>query len=128
MTAEPRPLAVSLGDPAGIGPELIAQAWADRGRGALPPFAVVGGVRLKKTAEPDVLETGIWLTWQARGKGVGRKAIADVLEKAREHGARAVRADTSPQNAAALYVLQRLGFRTWPEGDRVQAVRELAQR
>jgi 4-hydroxythreonine-4-phosphate dehydrogenase len=41
-----RPLAVSLGDPAGIGPELIAAAWAARDREALPPFAVVGGVRL----------------------------------------------------------------------------------
>jgi RimJ/RimL family protein N-acetyltransferase len=86
---------------------------------------IVGGVRLKRTAEPDVLETGIWLIRSARGKGVGRKAIADVIEKARKHGARAVRADTSPENAAALYVLQRLGFRTWVEGDRVNAVREL---
>ena len=41
---------------------------------------VVGGVRLKRMAEPDVLETGIWLTRSARGKGVGRKAIADVLD------------------------------------------------
>jgi RimJ/RimL family protein N-acetyltransferase len=86
---------------------------------------IVGGVRLKRTAEPDMVETGIWLTSQARGKGVGRTAIAQVLEKAWEHGARAVRADTSPQNAAALSVLQRLGFRTWVEGDRVNAVREL---
>jgi RimJ/RimL family protein N-acetyltransferase len=86
---------------------------------------VVGGVRLKRTAEPDVLETGIWLTRSARGKGVARKAIADVLELARAHGARAVRADTSPENASALYVLQRLGFRTSIEADRVLAVRDL---
>lgn len=37
------PLAVSLGDPAGVGPELIAAAWARREDLALPPFAVVGG-------------------------------------------------------------------------------------
>jgi RimJ/RimL family protein N-acetyltransferase len=86
---------------------------------------VVGAVRLKRMAEPDVLETGIWLTRSARGKGVGRKAIADVLERARAHGARAVRADTSPENAAALHVLQRLGFRTAVEGERVVAVRTL---
>ena len=66
---------------------------------------VVGGVRLKRTADPDVLETGIWLTWQARGKGSAAKAIADVLEQAHAHGARAVRADTSPENASALDVL-----------------------
>ncbi len=36
-------LALSLGDPAGIGPELIAEAWVRREREALPPFFVVGG-------------------------------------------------------------------------------------
>ena len=37
------PLAISLGDPAGVGPELIAQAWARRVELNLPPFFVVGG-------------------------------------------------------------------------------------
>jgi 4-hydroxythreonine-4-phosphate dehydrogenase len=37
------PLAVSLGDPAGIGPELLCEAWARREREALPPFFAVGG-------------------------------------------------------------------------------------
>lgn len=87
---------------------------------------VVGAVRLERTAEPDVLETGIWLVRSARGQGVGRTVIADVLEEGRAHGARAVRADTSSQNAAALSVLQRLGFRAVVEGDRVVAVRTLA--
>jgi RimJ/RimL family protein N-acetyltransferase len=86
---------------------------------------VVGAVRLKRTAEPDVLETGIWLTRPARGRGVARTAIADVLEHARASGARALRADTSRENASALYVLQRLGFRTSADGDRVVAVRDL---
>lgn len=40
------PLAVSLGDPAGVGPELIAAAWAAREAEALPPFFVVGGADL----------------------------------------------------------------------------------
>ncbi len=43
MTALSRPLAVSLGDPAGIGPEIIAEAWARRAAEKLPPFFVVGG-------------------------------------------------------------------------------------
>src|SRR6478735_4491016 len=38
-----RPLAVSLGDPAGVGPELIAEAWARREAERLPPFFVCGG-------------------------------------------------------------------------------------
>jgi RimJ/RimL family protein N-acetyltransferase len=86
---------------------------------------VVGAVRLKRVAEPDVLETGIWLARPARGRGVARAAIAEVLEQARAHGARAVRADTSPENAPAVSVLQRLGFRTSVEGDRLVAVKEL---
>jgi 4-hydroxythreonine-4-phosphate dehydrogenase len=35
-------LAVSLGDPAGVGPELIAEAWARREAERLPPFFAVG--------------------------------------------------------------------------------------
>ncbi|MCT2400491.1 4-hydroxythreonine-4-phosphate dehydrogenase PdxA [Novosphingobium mangrovi (ex Huang et al. 2023)] len=37
------PLAVSLGDPAGVAPELIAEAWARRGEAGFAPFFVVGG-------------------------------------------------------------------------------------
>lgn len=36
------PLAISLGDPAGVGPELIAAAWALSDAEALPPFFAVG--------------------------------------------------------------------------------------
>ncbi|WP_425594608.1 4-hydroxythreonine-4-phosphate dehydrogenase PdxA [Qipengyuania sphaerica] len=39
----PLPLAVSLGDPAGIGPEIIAEAWTRRDEAGLSPFFVVGG-------------------------------------------------------------------------------------
>lgn len=44
------PLAVSLGDPAGIGPELLCEAWARREAEALPPFFAVGGGELLKAA------------------------------------------------------------------------------
>lgn len=37
------PLAVSIGDPAGVGPELIVRAWAERTSLGLPPFFVVDG-------------------------------------------------------------------------------------
>ena len=36
------PLAISLGDPAGIGPEVIAKSWVARQSQSLPPFFVVG--------------------------------------------------------------------------------------
>ena len=84
---------------------------------------VVGAVRLKRTADPAVLETGIWLTRSARGRGVGRRAMTAVLDEARDHGAREVRADTSPENTAALAVLEALGFECERRGDRVVAVR-----
>lgn len=37
-----RPLAVSLGDPSGIGPEVVAKAWDARQAAGLPPFFAVG--------------------------------------------------------------------------------------
>lgn len=38
----PAPLVVSLGDPAGVGPEVIAKAWLARKQAGLPPFFAVG--------------------------------------------------------------------------------------
>jgi RimJ/RimL family protein N-acetyltransferase len=87
--------------------------------------AVVGAVRLQRTAEPGVLETGIWLTRGVRGQGTGRGAVAAVLEQAGELGAREVRADTSRENTAALSLLQHFGFRTSVAGGRVTAVRSI---
>lgn len=46
----PAPLAVSLGDTAGIGPELLAEAWARRLEERLPVFFAVGGMRLLEAA------------------------------------------------------------------------------
>jgi 4-hydroxythreonine-4-phosphate dehydrogenase len=39
------PLAVALGDPAGVGPEIAAKAWEARHSHNLPPFFVVGDMR-----------------------------------------------------------------------------------
>jgi 4-hydroxythreonine-4-phosphate dehydrogenase len=39
------PLAVSIGDPAGIGPEIVAAAWAARIAEKLPPFFAIGDRR-----------------------------------------------------------------------------------
>ncbi|EQB12051.1 4-hydroxythreonine-4-phosphate dehydrogenase PdxA [Novosphingobium lindaniclasticum] len=44
------PLAISLGDPAGVGPELFAQAWVGRHEAGLPPFFAVGGAEVLKAA------------------------------------------------------------------------------
>ena len=44
------PLAVSLGDPAGVGPELICEAWARRESEGLPPFFVCDGAGVLEAA------------------------------------------------------------------------------
>jgi len=45
------PLAASLGDPAGIGPELLAEAWSRRAEeGGLSPFFVCGGAGILAAA------------------------------------------------------------------------------
>jgi 4-hydroxythreonine-4-phosphate dehydrogenase len=40
-----RPLAVSLGDPAGVGPEIVGKCWDHRDRFGLPPFVAIGDPR-----------------------------------------------------------------------------------
>lgn len=48
MTA-PSPLAVTMGDPAGIGPEIVAKAWSRRVEERLAPFFAVGDARAVAT-------------------------------------------------------------------------------
>lgn len=48
----PRPLAVSLGEPAGIGPELIAAAWHLRHDRQTPPFCLIAPPELFAAALP----------------------------------------------------------------------------
>jgi 4-hydroxythreonine-4-phosphate dehydrogenase len=64
------PLAVSLGDPAGIGPELLAEAWARREARRLPPFFVVEGMEIIAAAA------------KRRGIEVPLEHIADPAEAA----------------------------------------------
>ncbi len=45
MATMVRPLAVSLGDPAGIGPEVVGKCWDHRDRFGLPPFVAIGDPR-----------------------------------------------------------------------------------
>ena len=68
MSPAPAPLAVSLGDPAGVGPELIAAAWLRREELSLPPFAVIGGTGAVRAAAAQ------------RGLGVRLVEIASLTE------------------------------------------------
>ena len=78
---------------------------------------VVGSARLKHSDEQGVVETGLWLTRSARGRGVGRAAMVAVLRQAAGTGAAVVVAETTVANASALAVLQHLGFDAAPTDD-----------
>ena len=79
----PAPLAVSLGDPAGIGPELLAEAWALREAEKLPPFFAVGGASVIAAAA------------KLRGIATPVEHIADPAEAA----------DTFPKGLPVLDIL-----------------------
>ena len=55
--AAPAPLAVSMGDPAGIGPEIVAAAWAARVAENLPPFFAIGDRRALEAVWDGPIET-----------------------------------------------------------------------
>src|SRR5688572_1511919 len=40
-----QPLALTLGEPAGVGPDIALLAWTRRGELALPPFYIAGDLR-----------------------------------------------------------------------------------
>jgi len=56
MTHSPhiKPLALTMGEPAGIGPELIARLWQERAAHALSPFVYVGAAEAIRAAVPDI--------------------------------------------------------------------------
>ena len=42
MPERPAPIAVTIGDPAGIGPDITLASWLERSRQGLPPFMLYG--------------------------------------------------------------------------------------
>src|SRR3546814_8347379 len=48
-----KPLAIALGDPAGIGPEIVAKAWSQRKQRRLAPFFTVGDPRSVKARSEE---------------------------------------------------------------------------
>ncbi|NOZ66473.1 MAG: 4-hydroxythreonine-4-phosphate dehydrogenase PdxA [Alphaproteobacteria bacterium] len=69
------PFALSLGEPAGIGPEIILKTWAERSRHDLPPFFVIGSLEiLTKTAR----ELGLDVPFQPISKAT---ESGDIFQK-----------------------------------------------
>jgi RimJ/RimL family protein N-acetyltransferase len=72
--------------------------------------SITGSIRLKATARQGCLETGAWLGRAARGQGIGRQALAAVIEHAARAGAKEVCAETTTGNSGALAILRHLHF------------------
>src|SRR5688572_27173456 len=71
------PIAVTLGDPAGIGPDITLQAWRDRKAHALHPYAVYGDAKALRD--------------RARALGLGVSVVViDRLEQASQMFAEAL--------------------------------------
>ena len=88
--------------------------------------AVVGMIRMsRREDEPTTMETGIWLARSARGRGLAVAALRALVGNARAAGAKAVVADTTPANGAALAALRRCGAVLRPDGDKVYARMEI---
>ncbi|MDP5182908.1 GNAT family N-acetyltransferase [Blastococcus sp. BMG 814] len=87
---------------------------------------VVGAARLRRTDEPGVLEAGLWLVTEARGREIGRAAAELLLQRAREAGASTVR--VGPTAAGLPPLLGELGFATVTDGERIVAERVLHDR
>jgi 4-hydroxythreonine-4-phosphate dehydrogenase len=55
IIAKSKPLIISMGDPDGIGPEIIAKAWAARAQQQLPTFAVTGNLRAFTSVKTQII-------------------------------------------------------------------------
>jgi 4-hydroxythreonine-4-phosphate dehydrogenase len=69
-----RPLALTLGDPAGVGPEIVVKAWRALRAGG-PPFLVVGDFATLAGASPDGAEILQRVTAPAEASAVFSRAI-----------------------------------------------------
>lgn len=86
---------------------------------------IVGALRLALTDEPGELEVGLWLGQHARGRGVGRAALAAAAVRAADMGAQRVIARTSAANPAAVAALRACGFTVTYLGAEVLAAHQL---
>ena len=81
---------------------------------------VVGMIRMARR-DKDTLETGMWLGTSARGQGIGVAALRLLLDEAAPTGARAIVAETTSSNVAAIGVLRRCGATFTVNGPDVHA-------
>jgi RimJ/RimL family protein N-acetyltransferase len=76
--------------------------------------SAIGWVAAGEKRQGGVTELGYILEREHWGRGIAREAVAAVIDRLFAEGQRRVFADTDPENAASIALLERLGFR--PEG------------
>ncbi|KDN21207.1 GNAT family N-acetyltransferase [Amycolatopsis rifamycinica] len=137
--ADPLDVMPPVDDPPGWTPARRAAFLAfHRARSLAPATAVertwvidvdgvaAGAARLEPRG--DAVEAGIWLSRDARGRGIGRQVTALLLAEARESGAARFVASTTAGNHGARALLSGLGADLVTEGDEVAATLPLGPR
>ena len=71
---------------------------------------VVGHAGLHESGPPGVLQLGMVLLPEARGRGHGRTLLDAILDHARAHGAHKVELEVWPDNARAIALYAKTGF------------------
>jgi len=103
------PLALTMGDPAGIGPEIAMKAWSSRGNGALPVFALIADPALmaRRAAELgyDVPVVEIGAPWEATSAFRDALPVLPVPKRVYAFDAR----EPAPENAPSVIAAINLG-------------------
>jgi RimJ/RimL family protein N-acetyltransferase len=73
--------------------------------------AAIGWVAAGEKRQGGVTEIGYLLARAHWGRGIAREAVSAVIDRLFAEGQRRVFADTDPDNAPSLALLERLGFR-----------------
>jgi ribosomal protein S18 acetylase RimI-like enzyme len=92
---------------------LIDEGTKEERSAALGYFVLTWGFDLEWNGR-DAFLTELWLEPQARGKGLGREALALVEKAARENGAQALHLMVRHENEVARRLYDRAGFRSPP--------------
>jgi ribosomal protein S18 acetylase RimI-like enzyme len=91
--------------------QLVGQAntWLALAQGRA--VGSVGSFRLPDQPEDECVLVGMWVDPSARGRGVGERLVQTVLDAAARQGLRRVVLEVAHENAPALALYERMGFR-----------------
>lgn len=96
--------------------------WRDEAEEPIGYFVLTWGYDLE-WAGRDAFLTELYLVPEARGLGLGARALAAVEEVARAHGVHAIHLMVRPENLAALRLYTRAGYESPPRVFLTRAVR-----